>query len=139
MIKKSTLEQSETTMPHTPKTPLDHLDLRLLRELEINARQTIVDLSEKLSISKPTLKGRIQRLLDQHIIKILTVVDPLALGYKTQVNLGLNTLPGKVDSVANALASFRQVVHVSIHSGRYNAMGNDVILSRSGRSLLPMR
>jgi len=110
------------TMTHPTKTQLDKTDIMLIRELEVNARQTIVDLSKKLRISRPTLKAKFQRLLDKRIIKILPIVDPLALGYKTQVNLGLNTQPGQIDAVANTLASYKQINHVTIHTGRYDAM-----------------
>jgi DNA-binding Lrp family transcriptional regulator len=109
-------------MTHPTKTQLDKTDIMLIRELEVNARQTVVDLSKKLHISRPTLKGKFQRILDKRIIKILPIVDPLALGYKTQVNLGLNTQPGQVDAVANTLAAYKQINHVTIHTGRYDAM-----------------
>ena len=109
-------------MAHATKTPLDKTDIMLIRELEDNARQTIVDLSKRLHISRPTLKARFQRLLDKRIIKILPIVDPLAMGYKTQVNLGLNTQPGQVEAVANTLASYKEINHVTIHTGRYDAM-----------------
>lgn len=109
-------------MTHPAKAQLDQTDMVLIRELEGNARQTIVDLSKKLLISRPTLKAKLQRLLDESIIRILPIVDPLAMGYKTQVNLGLNTQPGQVDVVANILASYNQINHVTIHTGRYDAM-----------------
>ncbi len=109
-------------MTHSTKTQLDKIDMVLIRELEVDARQTIVVLSKKLKVSRPTLKAKLQRLLDRRIIKILPIVDPLALGHKTQVNLGLNTQPGQVDAVTNTLASFKEINHVTIHTGRYDAM-----------------
>ena len=102
--------------------PLDDLDSMLIRELEINARQTVVNLASKLRISRPTVKSKMQRLLDSHLIKIMPILDPLALGYKTRVNLGFNTLPSEVDAVADALASYRDIHHVAIFTGRYDVM-----------------
>jgi Lrp/AsnC family transcriptional regulator for asnA, asnC and gidA len=101
----------------------------LIRELEVNARQPIVDLSKKLGISRPTLKAKLHRLLNKRFIKILPIVDPLALGHKTQVNLGMNTKPGQVDAVANTLASFKEINHVTIHTGRYDVMAWAVLES----------
>jgi Lrp/AsnC family transcriptional regulator for asnA, asnC and gidA len=101
---------------------LDDLDIMLIRELEIDARQTVVDLAGKLRISRPTVKAKIQKLLWNRIVKIVPVVDPLALGYKTRVNLGFNTLPSEVDAVADALSSYRDIHHVAIFTGRYDVM-----------------
>jgi len=103
-------------------TQLDELEIELIRELEINARQTVVDLASKLNVSRPTVKSKIQRLLEDRIVEIVPVVDPLALGYKTRVNLGFNTLPSEVDAVADALASYRDIHHVAIFTGRYDVM-----------------
>ena len=102
--------------------PLDDLDSMLIRELEINARQTVIDLASKLRISRPTVKTKMRRLLDSHLIKIMPILDPLALGYKTRVNLGFNTLPSEVDAVADALASYKNIHHVAIFTGRYDVM-----------------
>jgi Lrp/AsnC family transcriptional regulator for asnA, asnC and gidA len=108
---------------------LDDLDIMLIRELEMNARQTAVDLAIKLSISRPTVKAKIKKLLDQQVIEIVPIVDPLALGYRTRVNLGFNTLPSEVDAVAEALASCRDIHHVAIFTGRYDVMGWAVLES----------
>ena len=82
---------------------LDGLDLMLIQELESNARQTSVSFAEKLNISRPTVRVKMQKLIDNNVIKILPITDPLAMGFKTRVNLGFNTLPSHVDTVAKAL------------------------------------
>lgn len=115
------------TSPH-----LDGLDLMLIRELEINARQTSVSLAKKLRISRPTIRGKLKRLIDDRIIKILPIADPLAMGFKTRVNLGFNTLPSEVDSVANALASHKDIHHVAIFTGRYDVMAWAVLENSEG-------
>lgn len=108
---------------------LDGLDLMLIRELEINARQTSVDLAKKLHISRPTVRVKLKKLLDENIIRILPIADPLAMGFKTRVNLGFNTLPREVDNVANALASHKDIHHVAIFTGRYDVMAWAVLES----------
>ena len=109
--------------------PLDSLDLMLIRELEINARQTSVNLAKKLHISRPTVRAKLQKLIDDSIIRIIPIADPLAMGFKTRVNLGFNTLPSEVDSVANALASHKDIHHVAIFTGRYDVMAWAVLES----------
>ncbi|MBW1902840.1 MAG: Lrp/AsnC family transcriptional regulator [Deltaproteobacteria bacterium] len=105
-----------------PQVQLNDSDIMLIRELEGNARQSIVELARKLRTYRSTVKVRLQRLLDDRIIEILPIVDPLAMGYKTRVNLAFNTQPSEVDAVANALASRKNIRHVSVYTGRYDVM-----------------
>ncbi len=105
-----------------PQVQLNDSDIMLIRELEGNARQSIVELARKLRTYRSTVKVRLQRLLDDRIIEILPIVDPLSMGYKTRVNLAFNTQPSEVDAVANALASRKNIRHVSVYTGRYDVM-----------------
>ena len=105
-----------------PQVQLNDSDITLIRELEGNARQSIVELARKLRTYRSTVKVRLQRLLDDRIIEILPIVDPLSMGYKTRVNLAFNTQPSEVDAVANALASRKNIRHVSVYTGRYDVM-----------------
>ncbi|MBW2143217.1 MAG: Lrp/AsnC family transcriptional regulator, partial [Deltaproteobacteria bacterium] len=105
-----------------PQVQLNDSDIMLIRELEGNARQSIVELARKLRTYRSTVKVRLQRLLEDRIIEILPIVDPLAMGYKTRVNLAFNTQPSEVDAVANALASRKNIRHVSVYTGRYDVM-----------------
>lgn len=99
---------------------LDSLDLDLIRELEIDARQTYTGLATKLSISRPTLHFRMRRLLDANIIRVVTILDPLAMGLKTRALFGINTHPRKIDHVASEIASHRPIHHVAIYTGQYD-------------------
>jgi Lrp/AsnC family transcriptional regulator for asnA, asnC and gidA len=101
---------------------LDELDIKLIRELEVNALQTNVDLAKKLQINRNTVKTKFQKLLDDHVIRVLPVEDPLARGYRTRVHMGLNTLPSEVDAVAETLAGYRNIHHVAIFTGQYDLM-----------------
>jgi Lrp/AsnC family transcriptional regulator for asnA, asnC and gidA len=103
-------------------TQLNDLDMKLIQELETNARQTAVELAKKLRIDRHSVRAKLQRLLDDRIIRIMPIVDPLALGHLTRVSLAINTLPSEVDTVANAFASHKRVHHVAIYTGRYNLL-----------------
>jgi Lrp/AsnC family transcriptional regulator, regulator for asnA, asnC and gidA len=99
---------------------LDPLDIRIMGELEADARQTYKDLAVKLGVSRPTTTGRIGRLLDSGILRIICWADPVALGYKFLVTLSIYTHPGRVNDVAARLAAYPQVSHVHLCTGRFN-------------------
>jgi len=106
----------------------------LVKELEIDARQSHLELAAKLETSPTTVRRRLQRLLDEGIITIIAMTDPIAFGFQTRAHIGLNVRPGKVDAVVEYLKSYRSVRVIRILTGRY-----DVFLSvifRSSQEML---
>jgi DNA-binding Lrp family transcriptional regulator len=64
---------------------LDDIDERILGELAVHARATFAEIGEKVSLSAPAVKRRVDRLLDRGVIKgFTTVVDRSALGWNTE-------------------------------------------------------
>lgn len=64
---------------------LDETDERILAELTEYARATFAEIGEKVSLSAPAVKRRVDRMLDGGVIKgFTTVVDRTALGWKTE-------------------------------------------------------
>ena len=60
---------------------VDETDLRLIQELEADARQSNTRIAAKLGIPPTTVFRRLQRLLAENIIRICAVSDLVALGY----------------------------------------------------------
>jgi len=98
---------------------LDELDLQLIEELESDARQTYKDLAAKLQVNRHTITSRMQRLLDDGVLKIICWIDPAALGYKLMVAFAINPEPGQIDEIADKLAACEQVLHVHLCTGRF--------------------
>jgi len=64
---------------------LDETDERILGELTQNARATFAEIGQTVNLSAPAVKRRVDRMLDDGVIKgFTTVVDPNALGWKTE-------------------------------------------------------
>ncbi|MBM3132675.1 MAG: Lrp/AsnC family transcriptional regulator [Chloroflexi bacterium] len=102
-----------------PET-FDELDMKLIRELETDGRQSNAELARKIGTSKATARRKLNRLLEDGIIRVVAVADPPALGYKTIATMGINVHPGQVDAVAEKLASHANVRFVIICAGRYD-------------------
>ncbi|OBI11164.1 MULTISPECIES: Lrp/AsnC family transcriptional regulator [unclassified Mycobacterium] len=64
---------------------LDETDERILAELTRNARATFAEIGQTVNLSAPAVKRRVDRMLDDGAIRgFTTVVDPNALGWKTE-------------------------------------------------------
>ena len=64
---------------------LDDTDERILAELTQRARATFAEIGQTVNLSAPAVKRRVDRMLDNGVIKgFTTVVDRNALGWNTE-------------------------------------------------------
>jgi Lrp/AsnC family transcriptional regulator for asnA, asnC and gidA len=99
---------------------IDVLDSALIKELQIDARQNTRDMAKKLGTSQSTVLRRIRKLQDNGIIRIVTLADPFSLGYEGVASVCMTFDPDKVNEGARIIASYPNVLTVSICAGRYD-------------------
>ena len=64
---------------------LNETDERILAELTEHARATFAEIGQKVNLSAPAVKRRVDRMLDNGVIKgFTTVIDRNALGWNTE-------------------------------------------------------
>lgn len=64
---------------------LDETDERILTELAEHARATFAEIGERVSLSAPAVKRRVDRMIDSGVIRgFTTVIDRNALGWGTE-------------------------------------------------------
>lgn len=64
---------------------LDDTDERILTELTEHARATFAEIGEKVNLSAPAVKRRVDRMLDAGVIRgFTTVIDRNAVGWNTE-------------------------------------------------------
>jgi DNA-binding Lrp family transcriptional regulator len=64
---------------------LDETDERILAELANDARATYAEIGERVNLSAPAVKRRVDRLLDSGVIRgFTTIVDRSAVGWSTE-------------------------------------------------------
>jgi Lrp/AsnC family transcriptional regulator for asnA, asnC and gidA len=113
-------DENESPRPEGSPNNLDELDLKLIGELQSDARQKASSLSKKLDTTETTVLRRMQRLVDERVIRIRAGIYPWALGYEGSAFLGIKCDPAKVSDIADAIASHKQVGYVAICAGRYD-------------------
>jgi DNA-binding Lrp family transcriptional regulator len=64
---------------------LDDTDERILGELAEHARATFAEIGERVNLSAPAVKRRVDRMIDSGVIRgFTTVIDRQALGWTTE-------------------------------------------------------
>ena len=99
---------------------LDELELRMIRELEANPRESVINLSRKLGINRIVIGRKLQELLNEKIVGVVSIINPQAFGFAVQAIIFVTVHPGKVESVADILVRYERVAHLALVTGRYN-------------------
>lgn len=116
------VREEELAMRANADYQLDEHDLELIRQLEIDGRKSSAELGRVIGTSKVTAGRKLKRLLDEGIITVAAHIFPPVLGYRTMATIGINVMPGQVNSVAQRLRSFDNVNWAFITTGRYDIM-----------------
>ncbi len=73
-------------MRRSDRLILDEIDIKLIKELQADSRQSLRALSVKVGSSTPTVASKVQRLIDSGAIRSFTVnIDSAAFGLKDYV------------------------------------------------------
>lgn len=97
---------------------LDELDLKLIKEMELQPRGSITDLSRKLGVSRQTVNTRLKTLQTKDAVRTITLVDSRVFGPYIGVLIFAKVRPGKIDDVVSALTPDSRVIGLAIMSGR---------------------
>ncbi len=108
------IKKSKTIMSSKNKINLDNTDLSILKKLSDNARKTIIEIAEELSLSERIINYRVKQLIKKEIITGFRI----ALNYQ---NLGIifykifihlrNPQQHRLKSLTDYFSTHRNIIH----------------------------
>jgi Lrp/AsnC family transcriptional regulator for asnA, asnC and gidA len=112
---------------------LDDVERGIVRLLQDDGRMTTTELSRRLSVSEPTIRKKLNRILDAGLVTIRAVADPAHLGYTTGAYIGFVVDRDHLEDLANKLTRYDFVDSVVISTGP-----NDITIKAYFRSISEM-
>lgn len=109
--------------------PIDDIDRELIRILQADGRTSYSQLGRVVGLSDAACRQRVMRLLDDGVIDIVAVTDPVKLGLGYQAMLGI-TVSGDSRKVAIDVGAMDDTVYVVMATGRFDLLVE--IVSRDG-------
>jgi Lrp/AsnC family leucine-responsive transcriptional regulator len=90
---------------------MDTTNLKLLKELEADARLSLAELGRRVGLSSPAVADRLERLEQAGVIRgYRTELDPRALGYELAVVLRIRPAPRELRKVAELAQRTPEIV-----------------------------
>lgn len=100
---------------------LDHIDLAVVRALQTDGRLTYETLAQRVGLSRPATRARVQRLLDSGAVRVVAVVHPAVRGLTAAAHLAVD-VHGEARRVAQEIAAMPQAPFVTLTAGQRAVM-----------------
>ena len=99
---------------------MDELDKRIIKLLQTDGRASNAKIARDVGVSEGTVRRRLRHLIQGDVIKVIAVPNLEQMGYGTAALIGIQTDPGKIDEVTNAISSLDETHYVSMTTGAYD-------------------
>ena len=106
-------------MSDKPPVVLDDIDKAIIRELQLDGRTPYAKLGPAVGLSQAAVRQRVQRLIENGVMQVVAVTDPLMLGFKLEAMIGVG-VDGDLRAVASKLAEVDNVDYVVVTTGRFD-------------------
>ena len=102
---------------------LDRIHLKILTELQSNARVSNTKISKQVGISSPAVAERIKKMEDSAvIIGYHTKLSPVMLGHQLRALITVRAFMGRLKPFLHKIKSYKEVVNC------YRITGNENIV-----------
>ncbi|GHF11868.1 MULTISPECIES: Lrp/AsnC family transcriptional regulator [Streptomyces] len=105
----------------TGTQPIDAVSLAIIEQLQEDGRRPYAAIGKAVGLSEAAVRQRVQKLLDQGVMQIVAVTDPLTVGFRRQAMVGIN-VEGDLDPVADALTAMDEVEYVVVTAGSFDLL-----------------
>ena len=104
---------------------IDAVSKAIIEQLQEDGRRPYAAIGKAVGLSEAAVRQRVQKLLDQGVMQIVAVTDPLTVGFRRQAMVGIN-VEGDIDPVAESLAALDEVEYVVITAGSFDLLAEVV-------------
>ena len=99
------------------RTQLDELDYQIVKALHADARVAASEISRLIGANERTIRKRIDRLVEDGIIRLTAIINPLAFGYVTAADILLEADPALEEEIVQRLFSMPEITYVAFGQG----------------------
>lgn len=100
---------------------LDAVSKGIIEQLQEDGRRAYATIGKAVGLSEAAVRQRVQKLLENGVMQIVAVTDPLQVGFSRQAMIGIRC-EGDVEVVAERLAEMPEVDYVVMTAGGFDLL-----------------
>jgi Lrp/AsnC family transcriptional regulator for asnA, asnC and gidA len=99
---------------------MDDIDQLILQRLQEDGRTPFTAVAKEAGVSETTIRARYRHLVEDGVVRTVSIVDPFALGFQAPAIIGVCIEPGRIEEVANAISTLQEVSYLVFTLGSYD-------------------
>ena len=99
---------------------LDEIDLDIIATLKRDGRTPFAHIAQRLGVSTGMIRQRYKRLVQERVLQVVAVTDPLLLGFSTMAMIGVKVDGARLQEVADEIAALEEVIYLVLTAGSYD-------------------
>lgn len=108
---------------------MDKTDRQIINLLCEDGRRSNVDIARRLGVSEGTVRKRLDQLLEDGVLEIKAVVDPVKAGYKTRVLISLTIELPHMQEAEELLRDMPEVSRIYWTTGEHDLLIDAILRS----------
>jgi Lrp/AsnC family transcriptional regulator for asnA, asnC and gidA len=117
----SVASTGQTRGPVTRPRSLDEVDRGIIEALQENGRASFRGIGSRIGVAEATVRARYARLVEDGILQVTGVTNPLGLGFDAMAMIGIKTT-GSPEPVAEAITAWDEASYVVVTAGRFDVL-----------------
>lgn len=120
---------------HNNRNAIDEIDQHIIEALQQDGRRPFTKIAADLGISEASVRQRVANLINNQVMQIVAVTNPIKLGFSLASMIGIRVSGERLLEVAQEIAAFDEVIYLIICTGRFDMLAevvcrdNDHLLS----------
>lgn len=106
-----------TKMIDVLENGLDPIDGGIVKLLSIDGRMPFTEMASKLAVTEKTIRLRFKNLIENDVISVVGIVNPISLGIKAGAIILIKVQPNKLHDTIEALQAISEIRYISLTSG----------------------
>ena len=99
---------------------IDDFDLQIIKFLNEDGRTPFSQIAKRLHVSTGMIRQRYNRLVQEGILQVVAVTNPMLMGFTTMAHIGVKVDGGRLREIADQIAAFDEVIYLVLLSGSYD-------------------
>lgn len=108
------------TEDHGTPRSIDAIDRQIIELLQEDGRRPVTDMARIVNASGSTIQRRIDRLIDEGIIRIIALAQASLVGLPVHVIFGITAQVDRIAAIEEALANENEVIWVAWTTGSFD-------------------
>lgn len=98
---------------------IDDLDRGIIKALSMDGRMSFKEIAGRLNVTEKTIRLRYKSLVENKILEVVGVVNPITLGLKSGAIIQIKVGPHSISKVIELLKKIKGVRYITLTSGEY--------------------